>query len=336
MPTFTRRLTGILGAIVLAAAVLPMIALPVAAEGGSTFVGVVNDYRADVGLRTVAVHAGMNQVAAERGVQIARDQNLDHDLAYVERRLDALGICYRNVAEILAWTSGEGDYERFVYKWSISTSGHREIILGSYTHAGGSRERGADGRYYAVMIFATLCATAAPAAPSPSGFDDIGSSQFAADIRWLVAEEITSGCTTDRFCPRSAVTRAQMASFLRRATGIPTSTANAYTDDNGSMHEADINGVAAAEITGGCTDVRFCPGSVVTRSQMASFLARALGLPGTTRDYFRDDSGSMHESAINRLAAAGITGGCSSGSFCPGASVTREQMAGFLHRAFAD
>lgn len=336
MPTFPRRLTGILGAFILAAAVVPMTARPVAAEGGSSLVDVVNDYRADAGLGAVALHAGMDQVAVERGRQIASDRNLDHDLAYVERRLGALGICYRSVGEILAWTSGDGDYARFVYKWSISTSGHREVILGSYTHAGGSRERGGDGRYYAVMIFAKLCGASTPAAPSPSGFSDIGTSQFAADIKWLVAEEITSGCSAGKFCPRSPVARDQMASFLRRATGIPTSTANAYTDDNGSMHEADINGVAAAEISGGCTDVRFCPGSVVTRAQMASFLARALHLPTTSRDYFRDDNGSMHEPAINKLAAAGVTGGCSSGSFCPAASVTREQMAGFLHRAFQD
>ena len=52
------------------------------------------------------------------------------------------------------------------------------------------------------------------------------------------------------------------------------------------------------------------PDVAVTREQMASFLVRALRLPPATRDYFTDDESSQHESAINAIAAAGITGGC--------------------------
>ena len=66
---------------------------------------------------------------------------------------------------------------------------------------------------------------------------------------------------------------------------------------------------------------------------MASFLVRAFHLPATSTDFFTDDEGSQHEGSINRLAAAGITGGCGPSTFCPRASVTRGQMAAFLHRA---
>lgn len=51
-------------------------------------------------------------------------------------------------------------------------------------------------------------------------------------------------------------------------------------------------------------------------------------------DYFSDDNGTKHEVDINCLAAADITRGCSTTSYCPNATVTRGQMAGFLHRAF--
>jgi glucose/arabinose dehydrogenase len=87
-------------------------------------------------------------------------------------------------------------------------------------------------------------------------------------------------------------------------------------------------------ITGGCGGGRFCPNGTVTREQMASFLARALRLPATTQDFFDDDEASQHEGDINRLAAAGITGGCDTDRFCPRANVTRAQMASFLVRAF--
>ena len=333
MSSISRRITALLGAIALTTALLPATAAPVAAAGGSNLVSVANGYREEAGLSPVALHAVVDQIAVERGKQLAADKGLQHDFEYVKRRFAEEGICWQGFGEIIAYNS-TGDYERYGQQW-FNSQVHHDIMLGDYTHAGGSREAGTDGRYYAVMIFVKLCG-AAPA-PSPStGFTDIGGSAFVSDIRWLVGEGITAGCASDRYCPRSSVTREQMASFLRRATGIPASAVNYFADDNSSAHESDINGVAAAQITAGCTDVRFCPVSVVTRGQMASFLSRTLGLPAATHDWFRDDNGTMHEAAINRLAEAGITGGCASGAFCPTSPVTREQMAGFLHRAFGD
>ena len=69
------------------------------------------------------------------------------------------------------------------------------------------------------------------------------------------------------------------------------------------------------------------------RAQVASFLDRALQLPGTGRDFFSDDDGSVHEPAINRIAAAGITTGCDTGLYCPGKTLNRAQMASLLVRA---
>ena len=86
-------------------------------------------------------------------------------------------------------------------------------------------------------------------------------------------------------------------------------------------------------ITGGCSATRFCPEDEVTRAQMAMFLTRALDLATTTTDYFDDDDGKTGESSINALARAGITGGCGPRRFCPGADVTRAQIAQFLVRA---
>ena len=169
-----------------------------------------------------------------------------------------------------------------------------------------------------------------------SGFSDTVGSAFEHDIAWLAESGVTAGCGGDRFCPRSVVTREQMASFLVRGLGLPSVTRDYFSDDESSGHEPDINRLAASGITGGCGPGRFCPSGTVTREQMASFLARALQLPATGTDFFRDDEGSAHETDINRLAASGITGGCGTTTFCPGSAITREQMAAFLHRALAD
>jgi hypothetical protein len=111
-----------------------------------------------------------------------------------------------------------------------------------------------------------------------------------------------------------------------------------FLDDDDSVFEADIEQVATAGITKGCNPPRndfYCPEDEVTRGQMAAFLVRALAIPSTNQDFFTDDEGSVFEANINALAAAGITKGCSTTSFCPDDNVTRGQMAAFLNRAGA-
>lgn len=89
---------------------------------------------------------------------------------------------------------------------------------------------------------------------------------------------ITMGCSSGVFCGNDGITRAQMASFLARALDYPPSTVDHFDDDDGSAHEAAINSIADAGVTQGCGGGRYCPDELVTRDQMASFLARALSL----------------------------------------------------------
>lgn len=168
-----------------------------------------------------------------------------------------------------------------------------------------------------------------------ASFTDIGPSKFRQDIEWLAGAGITSGCGEGRFCPKGAVTRGQMASFLSRFLELPQpEKRDAYTDDDGSIHELNIDRLAASGITVGCGTGRFCPHGLVTRGQMATFLARALTLrEGGASDFFDDDDLSKHRVNIDRLAASRITAGCATRRFCPDGIVTREQMAAFLHRA---
>jgi hypothetical protein len=110
-----------------------------------------------------------------------------------------------------------------------------------------------------------------------------------------------------------------------------------FIDDDNSLHQGDIEAIAAAGITKGCNppdNNLFCPTDPVTREQMAAFLVRALELPPATAAPFSDVAGTFTDD-INRLAAAGITKGCNppdNNLFCPTDPVTREQMATFLAR----
>ncbi len=102
---------------------------------------------------------------------------------------------------------------------------------------------------------------------------------------------------------------------------------------------SDIEWLAAEGITMGCnppSNSRFCPDGIVARGQMAAFLNRALNLADTNTDFFGDDEGSVFESDINRLAAAGITQGCNppaNDRFCIDNRLSRSQMAAFLSRS---
>lgn len=179
-------------------------------------------------------------------------------------------------------------------------------------------------------------------APVPTVFADIATSPFASDIIWLANQGITQGCKPPPgalFCPLGLVTRGEMAAFLVRASGLTAGAAvDRFKDDDGSIFEADINRLAAAGVTLGCAPGLFCPNGLVSRGEMAAFLSRILALPSEGDvDLFIDDNGSIFESDIEKIANAGITLGCKAppnALFCPGLSVTREQMAAFLHRAY--
>lgn len=117
-----------------------------------------------------------------------------------------------------------------------------------------------------------------------SGFTDTADSVFVDEIDRLAAARITVGCNppqNDAFCPDDAVTRGQMAAFLVRALGLPPTTNDYFADDDGSVFENQINRLRDAGITQGCdppANISFCPDRSVTRAEMATFLARGLGL----------------------------------------------------------
>lgn len=174
-------------------------------------------------------------------------------------------------------------------------------------------------------------------------FHDDDGSPFETDIEWLAATGITRGCnppTNDRFCPEGSVTRGQMAAFLTRALGLSRTSGVRFRDvPSDALFAQQIDALATAGITRGCNppeNDRFCPDAPVSREQMAAFLSRALRLPPGDASFTDVPSGSVFRADIAKLAAAGITRGCNpprNDRYCPRQTVTRGQMAAFLHRA---
>ncbi len=173
---------------------------------------------------------------------------------------------------------------------------------------------------------------------------------FFSFIQALATAGITGGCATSppQYCPDSGVTRDQMAVFLLR--GIhgagyqpPAATGTMFTDVPLTQPFANwIEQLAREGITGGCSIAprQYCPDSAVTRDQMAVFLLRAkhgagYQPPAATGTMFTDVPLTQPFAKwIEQLAREGITGGCGPTTYCPDNTVTRDQMAVFLVRAF--
>ena len=119
---------------------------------------------------------------------------------------------------------------------------------------------------------------------------------------------------------------------------VPSAVFVDVTADN--VHAASVDCMAFWQLATGVDDTHFAPAGIVSRGQLAAFVARLLALlgeppPGEVPDAFGDDRGSVHEDAINLLVALGILTGTADGEVRPSATVTREQLVSILVRAVA-
>ena len=116
----------------------------------------------------------------------------------------------------------------------------------------------------------------------------------------------------------------------------PAAAVGTFDDDDGNVHESNIEAIAALGITLGCNppaNTLYCPDDYVTRQQMASFLVRTFDLPPAPAGQFTDTAGSVHAQDIDALAAAGITKGCGDGVYCPDRLMLRMEAGTFTLRA---
>jgi hypothetical protein len=148
-----------------------------------------------------------------------------------------------------------------------------------------------------------------------------------AEFAWLWVD-----CEPNAPCAEELALREEMASYLARALELSPSDTDAFSDIAASPYGGEISALAVVGMTSGCTATEFCPRGHLTREQLATFIQRAFDIPATTRDFFTDDEGSVHESAINAVAAAGVATDCGERLYCPEELVTRTVLAGYLSR----
>ncbi len=189
----------------------------------------------------------------------------------------------------------------------------------------------------------TAYADACPGDVPEDGFRDVAADDLhepAVDCStW---RGITQGTAAATYAPDAVTTRAQLASLVVRALQdtqgtLPEQPADAFDDDEGSVHEHAIDQLAALGVLAGTGPRRFWPDAPVSRGQAVAVLVRAQErdsgeLLPVTRDHFVDDEGNVHELAIDKAADARYAGGTTSSTFSPDAPVARRQTASLLVR----
>jgi hypothetical protein len=97
-----------------------------------------------------------------------------------------------------------------------------------------------------------------------------------------------------------------------------------------------IQSMAAKHIIQGITDKAFNPQGQVTRAEFAAMITRALGLTaaGSAADFADVSADAWYAEAVAAASQAGIVLGRTADSFAPDRSITREEMAVMIVRAY--
>lgn len=150
----------------------------------------------------------------------------------------------------------------------------------------------------------------------------------------LAAAGVTSGCQPNAFCPDASLTRAQAASFVVQALELDPIPGSRFPDvPADATHASAINVLAEQGWLVGYPDGTFRPWQPLTRGQLATVLARALGEELTrpaVSPYPDVAPDSVHAAGIAALHRRGIRGDCGGGRFCSADEARRDSTASFV------
>ena len=172
-------------------------------------------------------------------------------------------------------------------------------------------------------------------------YDVPNGAYFCEAVKWAVDKGITNGLSDTMFGPYESCTRAQIVTFLWRATGSPVVNYAMNMSDvpEGSYYAEAVRWALSEGITTGTTENTFSPDSECTRAQAVAFLFRyaaseAVTLQELVSGFSDADSVPGYAlPAMNWALAEEIVQGNGS-KLMPNDSCTRAQIVTFLFRAY--
>ena len=154
-------------------------------------------------------------------------------------------------------------------------------------------------------------------------------------VKWAAEKGITTGQADGLFGSDRSCTRAQIITFLWRATGSPVvNYAMEMGDVSADAYYAEaVRWALSRGITSGTGGGAFSPNDACTRAQAVTLLARALSAKAGGKAEFSDvPTDSYYAGAVAWAVENGITTGVGNGKFDPTGTCTRAQIATFLYR----
>mgnify|MGYP001129500012 FL=1 len=174
--------------------------------------------------------------------------------------------------------------------------------------------------------------------PSQKGFNDVKSGDYFYDaVNWAVEKGITTGTSATTFSPNASCTRAQIVTFLWRASGSPEpkTASNPFTDVAANAYYCKaVLWAVENGITTGTSATTFSPNAPCTRAQGVTFLWRANGSKAASAAASFTDvaSDAYYAPAVAWAAEQNVTGGVGNGLFSPDTTCTRAQNVSMLYR----
>ena len=174
--------------------------------------------------------------------------------------------------------------------------------------------------------------------PSQKGFNDVKSGDYFYDaVNWAVEKGITTGTSATTFSPNASCTRAQIVTFLWRASGSPEpkTASNPFTDVAANAYYCKaVLWAVENGITTGTSATTFSPDAPCTRAQGVTFLWRANGSKAASAAASFTDvaSDAYYAPAVAWAAEQNVTGGVGNGLFSPDTTCTRAQNVSMLYR----
>jgi CSLREA domain-containing protein len=169
-------------------------------------------------------------------------------------------------------------------------------------------------------------------------------------VETLVHDGVTSGCSGSTYCPSAPTSRQQLAVFVlvaREGVGYAPPACDPAAPRFADVPASNpfcrwIEELARRGVVSGCGANAYCPLTNVPRNQMAVFVLATREAPGYTppacvagAEVFNDvPASSAFCRWIEELARRGVVGGCSAGSYCPAAPVSRGEMSVFIVATF--
>ena len=188
-----------------------------------------------------------------------------------------------------------------------------------------------------MMCVGMLVSVAAPI--SAAKFTDVADGQWYTEaVNWAVNRGVTTGTSETTFSPDMTCDRAQAVTFIWRALGSPepSTTVHPFSDVKSSDYfYKPVIWALENGVTTGTTATTFAPTMKCSRSQIVTFLWRAMGAVevSATNPFSDVAAGDWFANAVLWAVAKNVTTGTSATTFSPDMACSRGQIVTFLYRA---